>query len=193
QPGPPLNRADSAEVMKIPEPIIDPTTIIVASTGPIARTKPDGCCGPLISRIAADESRRPLSRDAIATRARNRPLRDYRRADKPSPREHRHPRHRSSALCLHATCESRAGPLPPHRATMRPAGFAEQADRYSDNFDPRKPRAQFAIRFSLPRATKQCSEAQRELIFRPHWRWRVRSPRREIRPAPPYYIMRRAV
>jgi hypothetical protein len=42
-PGPPLNRADSAEVMKMPEPIIDPMTIMVASIGPSARTKPDGC------------------------------------------------------------------------------------------------------------------------------------------------------
>jgi hypothetical protein len=37
QPGAPINRADSAEVMKIPEPIIDPITIIVASSGPRAR------------------------------------------------------------------------------------------------------------------------------------------------------------
>src|ERR1044071_4102350 len=31
-PGEPISREDSAEVMKIPEPIIDPTTIIVASS-----------------------------------------------------------------------------------------------------------------------------------------------------------------
>ena len=42
QPGAPINRADSAEVMKIPEPIIEPITIIVASSGPSARTSP-GC------------------------------------------------------------------------------------------------------------------------------------------------------
>jgi hypothetical protein len=42
-PGAPLKRAVSAEVMKIPEPIIDPITIMVASIGPSARTKPD-CC-----------------------------------------------------------------------------------------------------------------------------------------------------
>jgi hypothetical protein len=41
QPGAPLSRDDSAEVMKMPEPIIEPITIIVASTGPSARTKPD--------------------------------------------------------------------------------------------------------------------------------------------------------
>src|SRR5215211_8954751 len=32
QPGDPTKRDDSAEVMKIPDPIIDPTTIIVASS-----------------------------------------------------------------------------------------------------------------------------------------------------------------
>ncbi len=38
QPGVPTSLADSAEVMKIPEPIIDPTTIIVASIVPSSRT-----------------------------------------------------------------------------------------------------------------------------------------------------------
>src|SRR5881396_2456078 len=38
QPGAPINRADSADVMKIPDPIIEPTTIMVASIGPRART-----------------------------------------------------------------------------------------------------------------------------------------------------------
>ena len=32
QPGEPTSRDDSAEVMKMPDPIIDPTTIIVASS-----------------------------------------------------------------------------------------------------------------------------------------------------------------
>src|SRR5882724_4455631 len=41
QPGAPLSRDDSAEVIKIPEPIIEPITIIVASIGPSARTRPD--------------------------------------------------------------------------------------------------------------------------------------------------------
>ncbi|HJY53030.1 MAG TPA: hypothetical protein VKD89_03315 [Candidatus Udaeobacter sp.] len=43
QPGAPLNRDVSAEVIKIPEPIIEPMTIMVASIGPSARTKPEGC------------------------------------------------------------------------------------------------------------------------------------------------------
>ena len=38
QPGAPMSRADSVEVMKIPDPIIEPTTIIVASSGPRRRT-----------------------------------------------------------------------------------------------------------------------------------------------------------
>src|SRR2546429_4708212 len=41
QPGAPLSRDDSAEVMKMPEPIIEPITIMVASIGPSARTRPD--------------------------------------------------------------------------------------------------------------------------------------------------------
>src|ERR1700756_1563064 len=40
QPGAPLNRDDSADVIKIPEPIIEPITIMVASIGPSARTRP---------------------------------------------------------------------------------------------------------------------------------------------------------
>src|SRR5204863_9252750 len=43
-PGAPLNRDDSAEVIKIPDPIIEPITIIVASIGPSTRTRLD-CCG----------------------------------------------------------------------------------------------------------------------------------------------------
>src|SRR6266849_1228902 len=38
QPGEATSRADSAEVMKIPEPIIDPTTIMLASSRPRPRT-----------------------------------------------------------------------------------------------------------------------------------------------------------
>src|SRR5262245_11880130 len=38
QPGDPTSLADSAEVMKIPDPIIDPTTMVVASMGPRLRT-----------------------------------------------------------------------------------------------------------------------------------------------------------
>src|SRR2546423_11620122 len=40
QPGAPVRRDDSADARKIPEPIIEPTTIIVASSGPRRRTNP---------------------------------------------------------------------------------------------------------------------------------------------------------
>src|SRR5256714_10771667 len=53
QPGAPLNRDVSAEVMKIPDPIIEPITIIVASTGPSARTRTVFCGdGPPSGRTA---------------------------------------------------------------------------------------------------------------------------------------------
>src|SRR5689334_12643682 len=39
QPGEPTSRDDSADVMKMPEPIIDPTTIIVASSSVRPRTR----------------------------------------------------------------------------------------------------------------------------------------------------------
>jgi hypothetical protein len=37
-PGEPTSLEDSAETMKMPDPIIDPTTIIVASSSPRPRT-----------------------------------------------------------------------------------------------------------------------------------------------------------
>ena len=49
QPGAPLSRDDSADVIKIPDPIIEPITIMVASIGPSARTRPD--CFWLSSRF----------------------------------------------------------------------------------------------------------------------------------------------
>src|SRR6185503_20593009 len=39
QPGEPTSLDDSAEVMKIPDPIIEPTTIIVASSNPSPRSR----------------------------------------------------------------------------------------------------------------------------------------------------------
>jgi hypothetical protein len=56
QPGAPTNRADSAEVMKIPEPIIDPTTIIAASTVPSSRTNdPESGLVSLISDFVGSD------------------------------------------------------------------------------------------------------------------------------------------
>src|SRR5437899_6336213 len=103
-PGAPLKREVSAEVIKIPDPIIDPMTIMVASMGPSVRTRPlvgeaVGFPGPLTasptedcsSLISSDSVRkrsRPLSPIANARYARTRPRLDYRREDKPSPRGH---------------------------------------------------------------------------------------------------------
>ena len=39
QPGEPINREDSADVMKMPDPIIEPITIIVPSTRLSPRTR----------------------------------------------------------------------------------------------------------------------------------------------------------
>src|SRR5437868_4816511 len=103
QPGAPLNRADSAEVMKIPEPIIDPMTIMVASIGPSARTRPDGDGGSLTFNVAVRESQHRLSPTANATRARIRPRPECRRGRKRSPRERRPPHCRRNELFLRAT------------------------------------------------------------------------------------------
>src|ERR1051326_2272520 len=56
-PGAPLNRDDSAEVIKMPDPIIEPITIIVASMGPSARIRleDDGSFAVLL--VINDESR----------------------------------------------------------------------------------------------------------------------------------------
>jgi hypothetical protein len=40
-PGAPTNRAESAETIKIPDPIIEPITIMVASIVPSSRTSDD--------------------------------------------------------------------------------------------------------------------------------------------------------
>src|SRR5262249_62309529 len=61
QPGAPLNRDDSADTMKMPDPIIEPMTIIVASIGPRARTRllslgdgpPSGRAGATVRRRGA--------------------------------------------------------------------------------------------------------------------------------------------
>src|SRR5436309_15948832 len=80
QPGAPLKRADSAEVIKIPEPIIDPITIVVASIGPSARTNPPCCCLSLTLKTSAPGSLHLHFRAANATRARNPPRQAYRHA-----------------------------------------------------------------------------------------------------------------
>ena len=59
QPGEPINRADSADVMKMPDPIIEPITIMVASSKPSPRTRLVGCCfksSPFIVAASAQQS-----------------------------------------------------------------------------------------------------------------------------------------
>src|SRR5215216_392329 len=62
QPGEPTRRADSADVMKMPEPIIEPMTIMVASISPSWRTSSGA--GPAFSRVVMGFARpkRPVAR-----------------------------------------------------------------------------------------------------------------------------------
>src|SRR5213078_3078664 len=76
QPGAPVSRADSAEVMKIPEPIIEPTTIMVASSGPRPRTSlpRSTCASPFMAVERAPRSLPPRVRGDPATGAQTPPL-----------------------------------------------------------------------------------------------------------------------
>src|SRR5882762_8944769 len=71
QPGAPLSRDDSAEVIKIPEPIIEPITIIVASIGPSARTRlvwtlvPTETRLSMLSLIVELETARPRAEEIL--------------------------------------------------------------------------------------------------------------------------------
>src|SRR5438309_10938154 len=57
QPGAPLIRDDSADTIKIPDPIIDPITIIVASIGPSARTRlVEGTAGVTIGEVVTPKT-----------------------------------------------------------------------------------------------------------------------------------------
>src|SRR5256885_1221897 len=132
QPGAPLSRDDSAEVMKMPEPIIDPITIMVASIGPSARTRPDFCGRSLISKNPAREQSRALFRDAISEHAQNLPRPAYRREGKLFPREHRHPHCRPIELCFRATFELPARQLLPDHAAKRLLASEEQASHRSN-------------------------------------------------------------
>src|SRR5688572_22740988 len=69
-PGDPTRRADSAEVMKMPEPIIDPTTIIVASSSENPRTSfGDECLGAsLMNSRGYSWCDAPMSREFIIVR-----------------------------------------------------------------------------------------------------------------------------
>src|SRR6266404_5494879 len=167
QPGAPINRADSADTMKMPEPIIDPITIMVASTGPRARTKPVpafvgeavGFPGTtpsppteadrfsilsFIWKTSALELSRLLSQAANAMSARIPPLPVCRHARKLFLPVLRHLLRRPIALSLRATFAERAPLLLPDRAARRPAEFLERVSHRLGNCGLRrlrKPRA----------------------------------------------------
>src|SRR6266481_288821 len=136
-PGAPINRADSAEVMKMPEPIIDPITIMVASSGPRARTRPV-CCRSSILLLTTNSEARLFSRldirGVIAIHARTQLHRVCRHERKSFPRAHRHHRLQGTGLCLHEAFAKRVWPLPPDHAATRPLASAEPVSRRSGNF-----------------------------------------------------------
>src|SRR5947208_8397259 len=72
QPGAPLSRDDSADVIKMPEPIIDPITIIVASIGPSARTRPEDDRWSAVLLLINDEAR--MTNDELMTKHKSRTL-----------------------------------------------------------------------------------------------------------------------
>src|SRR5579862_6914424 len=62
-PAEPVCREMSAETMKIPEPIIEPTTIIVESNRLRPRTKPEpACAAGETAEVASDMSTLPYSK-----------------------------------------------------------------------------------------------------------------------------------
>src|SRR5437879_12292008 len=76
QPGAPLSRDDSADVIKIPDPIIEPITIIVASIGPSARTRLVLCgdappCGRIGRAFRREAAPAPLSGRSCSIRTSN--------------------------------------------------------------------------------------------------------------------------
>src|SRR5207237_2257237 len=154
QPGAPINRADSADVMKMPDPIIEPITIIVASTGPRARTRPvltfvgeavgfpETTPSPateadrfsilsFIWKTSAPELLPLLSQAASAMSARVPPLLVCRHAGKLFLPVHRHLLHRLIALSLRATFAGRGRRPRPDRAARRPADFLERVGHRS--------------------------------------------------------------
>src|SRR5439155_90479 len=115
QPGAPINRADSADVMKMPDPIIEPITIMVASIGPRARKRPLCRCLSFIWKTWERELLRLPSQDAPAARVQILPLPVCHRGRKSSPHEHRYLRYRSIELCPPAAFASRVRQIPSDR------------------------------------------------------------------------------
>src|SRR5579885_402560 len=64
--GEPISRVISAATMKMPDPIIEPTTIIVPSKSPMARTKPASCFA-VVSGTEREASAMGLARSRRTT------------------------------------------------------------------------------------------------------------------------------
>src|SRR6266702_1361418 len=154
QPGAPLNRDDSAEVIKMPDPIIEPITIIVASIGPRARSKlvallsifsfifSGHALTVLLVRIFREISALELlllpSQAAPAALVQILPLPVCHRGRKLSPREPRHRRYRSIELSPAGAFASRVRQILLDRASKHPADFLERANHPPDDCDRRR-------------------------------------------------------
>src|SRR5439155_11988899 len=157
QPGAPIKRADSAEVMKMPDPIIEPITIMVASSGPRPRTKlvsalvgeavdfpgttpafPTECSLSLMENVLEPRSPRFPFRVVREVCARTPPLLACRRARKSSRRALVHRFHLPNARLLPATSAERGSPLSLDHAARHHHASAEQASRLPDNYDRQK-------------------------------------------------------
>src|SRR5258706_13252600 len=78
----PVWRAISAETMKIPEPIIDPTTIMVESNKPRPRTNPDDSVSVTTPSITSEDVGSDIAPLLFNSRERQSP--DWRALKKPS-------------------------------------------------------------------------------------------------------------
>src|SRR4051794_13394860 len=148
-PGAPMSRVDSAETMKIPEPIIEPTTIMVASTRPRTRTN-SGSAFPFALLVTVffrePESAPARTGGACATRAQIRPRPDCRHAHKLCRPARPHQILRLTESFLRAAF-GRRGPLPgSDRAGARQACFKKRASRPACSFDRQNTRARQTVR-----------------------------------------------
>src|SRR5262245_6287217 len=165
QPGAPLSLDDSADVIKIPEPIIEPITIIVASIGPSVRTRPD-CWRLSTLSLTTNSGALRFSRLRVrvvsAIHARIQLLPAYRYEHKSFRRALRRLGPRPSALCLRVTSAVHAAPLHSDRGATHPVASVEPAIRHSNNCDRRRFHARLAISPFALLAPLRYSRAQTE-------------------------------
>src|SRR5205823_14564819 len=213
QPGAPLNRDDSAEVIKMPDPIIEPITIIVASIGPRARSKlallsifsfiffkssrVETSLTVLRVRIFRDISALELlllvSQDAPVTPVQILPIPVCHRGRKLSPREPQHRHCRSIELSPPEAFALRVRPILLDRASKHPADFLEQANHPPDNCDPRKLRGRPANAPLRQLAQAHSCRAQIKPVTNRPKRLRALLPRQVSHRELPYCRARRAV